>query len=100
MIDDVLALAAVIALAVIAFLAFATAFQYASTPSVCQAAKIALENPGTELHVYGKFRVWNDSQYVYLSCGLRIPLSRVLAINKTMGELVVGSTAGGRLYIK
>ncbi len=67
---------------------------------MCRAAEIALENPGTELVVYGRVWAWNDSRYVYLSCGLRAPLSRVLAINKTAGELVVGSTADGRLYIK
>ena len=100
MTDDVLQLAATTALAVAAFVLFATAFQHASTPAVCQAARIALENPGTELLVYGRFRVWADSQYVYLSCGLRVEKSRVLSIERTEGALHVGTTADGRLYIK
>ncbi|AFA38641.1 hypothetical protein Pogu_0614 [Pyrobaculum oguniense TE7] len=100
MTDDLLQLIATTGLAVLAFVLFATAFQHTSTPSVCQAAKTALENPGTELLVYGKIRVWNDTQYVYLSCGLRVERGRVLVIERTEGALRVGSTADGRLYIK
>lgn len=100
MTDDLLQLVATTALAVAAFVLFATAFQHASTPAVCQAARVALESPGTELLVYGKFRVWSDGQYVYLSCGLRVEKSRVLAVERTEGALRVGTTADGRLYIR
>lgn len=98
MVDDVIHLAAVNALAIAALAAFIA--QHApSTPAICQAAKIALENPGSEIHVYGRVNIAYDGEAVLLSCGLSLPRSRILYINKTEGLLKIGSTADGRLYI-
>jgi hypothetical protein len=98
-IEEYLDLVAVLAMAVIALVTF-FGLSYVSSPSVCKAAEIALANPGSELVVWGRFRYSADSQYVYLSCGLRIPRSSVFAIEKTEGVLRIGSTADGLLYIK
>jgi hypothetical protein len=97
-IEEYLDLVAVLAVAVIALAAFFV-LSYVSSPSVCKAAATVLQNPGSELVVWGKFRYSADSQYVYLSCGLAIPRSSV-RIEKTEGLLRVGSTADGLLYIK
>lgn len=99
MIEEYLDLVAVLAMAVVALVAF-FGVSYVSSPSVCKAAKAVLQNPGSELVVWGRFRYIADSQHVYLSCGLRIPRSSILAIEKTEGVLRVGSTADGLLYIR
>jgi hypothetical protein len=98
MIEEYLDLVAVLAMAVIALLAF-FGLSYGSAPSVCKAAEAALQNPGSELVVWGRFRYSADSQYVYLSCGLAVPRSSV-RIEKTEGLLRVGSTGDGLLYIR
>ncbi len=98
MIEEYLDLVAVLAMAVIALAAF-FGLSYVSSPSVCKAAATVLQNPGSELVVWGRFRYSADSQYVYLSCGLAISRSSV-RIEKTEGLLRVGSTADGLLYIK
>ena len=99
MIEEYLDLVAVLAMAIIAFAAF-SGLSYASSPSVCKAAETVLKNPGSELVVWGRFRYSADSQYVYLSCGLAVPREKILAIEKTEGLLVIGTTVGGLLYIK
>lgn len=99
MIEEYLDLVAVLAMAVVVLAAF-FGLSYVSSPSVCKAAEAVLQNPGSELVVWGRFRYNNDSQHVYLSCGLRIPRSSILAIEKTEGVLRVGSTADGLLYIR
>ncbi len=99
MIEEYLDLVAVLAMAIIALVAF-FGLSYVSSPSVCKAAAAVLQNPGSELVVWGRFRYSADSQYVYLSCGLRISRSSILAIERTEGLLRVGSTADGLLYIK
>jgi hypothetical protein len=99
MIEEYLNLVAVMLMAAVALLAF-FGLSYVSSPSVCKAAEAVLQNPGSELVVWGRFRYSADSQYVYLSCGLRIPRSSVLVIEKTEGVLKIGSTADGLLYIK
>ena len=98
MIEEYLDLVAVLAMAVIALLAF-FGLSYVSSPSVCKAAEAVLQNPGSELVVWGRFRYSADSQYVYLSCGLAVPRSSV-RIEKTEGLLRIGSTTDGLLYIK
>jgi hypothetical protein len=97
-IEEYLDLVAVLAMAVVALVAF-FGLSYASSPSVCKAAEAVLQNPGSELVVWGRFRYSADSQYVYLSCGLAVPRSSV-RIEKTEGLLRIGSTADGLLYIK
>ena len=99
MIEEYLDLVAVLAMAVVALAAF-FGLSYTSSPVVCKAAEAVLQNPGSELVVWGRFRHSADSQYIYLSCGLRIPRSSVLTIEKTEGVLRIGSTADGLLYIK
>ncbi len=99
MIEEYLDLVAVLAMAVIALAAF-FGLSYISSPSVCKAAVAVLQNPGSELVVWGRYRYSADSQHVYLSCGLKIPRSSILAIEKTEGLLRIGSTADGLLYIK
>jgi len=98
MIEEYLDLAAVMLMAVIALVAF-FGLSYVSSPSVCKAAEAVLQNPGSELVVWGRFRYSADPQYVYLSCGLAVPRSSV-RIEKTEGVLRIGSTADGLLYIK
>ncbi len=98
MIEEYLDIVAVLAMAVIALATF-FGLSYASSPSVCKAAATVLQNPGSELVVWGRFRYSADSQYVYLSCGLAVPRSSV-RIEKTEGLLRIGSTADGLLYIK
>lgn len=83
-----------------AAVALALAVANASTPAPCQAAKLALERPGTELLIYGRFRVEDKGESIWLSCGLAVPRSRILAIERMWGVMRVGSTADGRLYIK
>ncbi len=97
MIEEYLDLVAVLAMAVIALAAF-FGLSYASSPSVCKAAEAVLQNPGSELVVWGRFRYTADPQYVYLSCGLKIPRSSI-RIEKTEGLLRIG-TADGLLYIR
>jgi len=99
MIEEYLDLVAVLAMAIIALAAF-FGLSYTTSPSVCKAAEAVLQNPGSELVAWGRFRYSADSQYVYLSCGLAIPRSSVLAIEKTEGLLRIGSTADGLLYIR
>ena len=99
MIEEYLDLVAVLAMAIIAFAAF-SGLSYVSSPSVCKAAETVLKNPGSELVVWGRFRYTADQQHVYLSCGLAVPRSSILAIEKTEGLLVIGTTVGGLLYIK
>ena len=98
MIEEYLDLVAVMLMAVTALAAF-FGLSYATSPSVCKAAATVLQNPGSELVVWGRFRYSADPQYVYLSCGLKIPRSSV-RIEKTEGVLRVGSTADGLLYIR
>jgi hypothetical protein len=98
MIEGYLDLVAVLAMAVIALAAF-FGLSYATSPAVCKAAVAVLQNPGSELVVWGRFRYTADQQYVYLSCGLKIPRSSI-RIEKTEGVLRIGSTANGLLYIK
>jgi hypothetical protein len=98
MIEEYLDIAAVTLMAVTVLAAF-FGLSYVSSPSVCKAAEAVLKNPGSELVVWGRFRYSADSQYVYLSCGLRIPRTSV-RIEKTEGVLRVGSTADGLLYIR
>ncbi len=98
MIEEYLDLVAVLAMAVIVLVAF-FGLSYVSSPVVCKAAEAVLQNPGSELVVWGRFRYSADSQYVYLSCGLAISRSSV-RIEKTEGLLRIGSTADGLLYIK
>ena len=98
MIEEYLDLVAVLAMAVVVLAAF-FGLSYVSSPSVCKAAEAVLQNPGSELVVWGRFRYSADSQYVYLSCGLAVPRSSV-RIEKTEGLLRIGSTADGLLYIK
>jgi hypothetical protein len=97
-IEEYLDLVAVLAMAVIALAAF-FGLSYVSSPVVCKAAEAVLQNPGSELVVWGRFRYSADSQYVYLSCGLAVPRSSV-RIEKTEGLLRIGSTADGLLYIR
>jgi hypothetical protein len=99
MIEEYLDHVAVLAMVVVAFVAF-FGLSYVSSPSVCKAAEAVLQNPGSEVVVWGRFRYTTDQQYIYLSCGLTIPRSSVLAIEKTEGVLRIGSTADGLLYIK
>jgi hypothetical protein len=97
-IEEYLDLVAVLAMAVVALAVF-FGLSYVSSPVVCKAAEAVLQNPGSELVVWGRFRYSADSQYVYLSCGLAVPRSSV-RIEKTEGLLRVGSTADGLLYIR
>jgi hypothetical protein len=97
-IEEYLDLLAVLAMAVVALVTF-FGLSYVSSPVVCKAAEAVLQNPGSELVVWGRFRYSADSQYVYLSCGLAVPRSSV-RIEKTEGLLRIGSTADGLLYIK
>jgi len=98
MIEEYLDLVAVLAMAVVVLVAF-FGLSYTSSPSVCKAAEAVLQNPGSELVVWGRFRYTADSQYIYLSCGLAVPRSSI-RIEKTEGVLRIGSTADGLLYIK
>jgi len=98
-IEEYLDVAAVALMAAAALLLF-FGVEHASTPAVCQAVKLALENPGSELRVYGRFRAERAGGGVYLTCGLYLPGDRILAIEKTRGHLIVGSTADGRIYIR
>jgi hypothetical protein len=98
MIEEYLDLVAVLTMAIIALAAF-FGLSYTSSPTVCRAAEVVLQNPGSELVVWGRFRYSADSHYVYLSCGLAIPRSSV-RIEKTEGVLRIGSTADGLLYIR
>jgi hypothetical protein len=100
MIEEVVEVVGITALATAAFVLFYTAMNHISTPGVCYAARLALENPGSQLVVYGKFSTWSDERYVYLSCGLAVERDRVLAIEKNEGALTVGSTLEGKLYIR
>jgi len=98
MIEEYLDITAVLLMAIAALAAF-FGLSHATSPSVCKAAEAVLKNPGSELVVWGRFRYSNDSQYVYLSCGLAVPRS-FIRIEKTEGVLRIGSTADGLLYIR
>ncbi|MFZ8840031.1 MAG: hypothetical protein ACO2PM_14205 [Pyrobaculum sp.] len=98
MIEEYLDLAAVMLMAVTALAAF-FGLSYVSSPSVCKVAATVMQNPGSELIMWGRFRYSADSQYVYLSCGLVVPRSSV-CIEKTEGLLRIGSTTDGLLYIR
>lgn len=98
MVEDILEVIAVNTLALFTLAIFLTLYTY-STPNVCQVAETVLKFPGSEIHVYGRFKVWNDTKHVYLSCGLALPRDKVLQINRTEGLLRIGSTAEGKLYI-
>lgn len=74
-------------------------FDYYSTPAPCVAARLVLQNPGSEIIAYGKFRVFEEGGYLYLTCGLKIERDRVLHIEKTRGVLKIGTTSSGLLYI-
>ncbi|MFN3803520.1 MAG: hypothetical protein ACK4SY_00480 [Pyrobaculum sp.] len=95
-----LTLAALLLLAVATFSSYVATFVHLSTPAPCQAVKMALEVPGSELVVYGRFHVVKDGGYLYLSCGVKIERWRVLAIERTAGVLTIGTTADGLLYIR
>lgn len=99
MIDEILQLVAVVAMAAVVLFAAAQAYDNYTTPSVCKAVETVLKNPGSEVVVYGKVKAWLDGSYVYLSCGLAVNKSR-LVVKKTTGRLIIGSTADGVLYIK
>jgi hypothetical protein len=99
MIEEYLDIIAVLLMAAVALVTF-FGLSYTLSPSVCKAVEAVLQNHGSVLVVWGRFRYSADSQYVYLSCGLRIPRSSVLAIEKTEGHLRIGSTADGLLYIR
>jgi len=98
MIEEYLDITAVLLMAIAALAAF-SGLSHATSPSVCKAAAAVLQNPGSELVVWGRFRYSADSQHVYLSCGLAVPRSSI-RIEKTEGLLRIGSTADGLLYIK
>ncbi|MEM1837435.1 MAG: hypothetical protein QW259_06615 [Pyrobaculum sp.] len=100
MIDDVLYVAAVTALAAAALGTYvAMLINFSATPAPCVAAKMVLESPGSEVVVYGRFKVVEVGDYVYLSCGLYVPKTKA-EILKTSGRLTVGSTPDGVLYIR
>ncbi len=99
MIEEYLDLIAVLLMAAAALLLF-FGVEHASTPAVCQAVRLVLENPGSELHIFGKFCAEYVSDGVYLSCGLFLPRGKVLSIEKTQGYLIIGSTADGKIYIR
>lgn len=99
MIEEYLDIIAVTAMAVIALTLF-FGVEHVSTPAVCQAVKLVLESPGSELRVYGRFRVEYATDGAYLSCGLLLPRDRILSIEKTQGHLIIGSTADGKIYIR
>jgi hypothetical protein len=99
MIEDVVSVVAVVALAVAAALVITMALANFSTPSVCRAAELVLQNPGSTLVVYGRFRVWSDNKSVYFSCGLVVERQRIVAVEKTEGVLIIESTPDGTLYI-
>ncbi|MEM4439700.1 MAG: hypothetical protein QW680_13825 [Pyrobaculum sp.] len=98
MIEEYLELAAATALAVIAITAFAYIFAYITTPAACQAVRLAAENPGSELVVYGRVKYEAAGDRVFI-CGLVIEKSRII-IEKTEGALRIGSTADGVVYIR
>jgi len=100
MIDEYLGLIATLLLAVATLAVLFTEFDNFSTPSVCTAVKIALENPGSEVVTYGKVKVQNIGDRVYFSCGVAVEKRRVMTVEKTEGVLIVGTTADGLLYVK
>jgi hypothetical protein len=99
MIEDIVELAGVIALTVATLFIFYSVITHISTPSVCYAVKLVLENPGSRLVTYGRFFVWSDEHYVYLSCGLAIERTRIVTIKKTEGVITVESTYDGKIFI-
>jgi len=100
MIDEYLGLIATLLLAVSTLAVLFAAFDNFSTPSVCTAVKMALENPGSEVMVYGKVKVWDLGDRLYFSCGVAVEKRRVMTVEKTEGALVIGTTADGLLYVK
>lgn len=100
MTDYYLTLIGFLFLVTAALTVYITSLTHYSTPTPCLAVKLVLQNPGSELVVYGKFRVFEEDSYVYLTCGLKIERQRVLYIEKTEGVLRVGSTSDGLLYIR
>mgnify|MGYP000709127464 CR=1 FL=1 len=99
MIEEYLDLIAVVLMASVALVLF-LGVEHVSTPSVCQAVKLALENPGSEFRVFGNFKTENSTAGIYLSCGLLLPKNKVLAIEDRHGYLIIGSTADGKIYIR
>jgi hypothetical protein len=99
MIEEYLDLVAVMLMAAMA-LSLIFGVQYISTPSVCQAVKLVLENPGSELRIYGRFEIRNYTDHLYINCGLWVPKDQVLTIEKAQGYMIIGSTAEGKLYIR
>jgi len=100
MIDEYLGLIATLLLAVATLAVLFGAFDNFSTPSVCTAVKIALENPGSEVVAYGKVNVLDLGDHLYFSCGVAVEKWRVIALEKTEGLLTIGTTADGLLYIR
>ncbi|MCY0891728.1 MULTISPECIES: hypothetical protein [Pyrobaculum] len=100
MTDDLLQIVAITVFSILVLTLFLLIFPYVSTPAVCQATRLVLENPGSEIIVYGRFRVSNDTYFVYFSCGLQIPKEKIQVIYKTEGKLVIGTTADGFLYVR
>ncbi|ABO07753.1 hypothetical protein [Pyrobaculum calidifontis] len=100
MIDVYLGLIATLLLAVATLAVLFTVFDNFSTPSVCTAVKIALENPGSEVIAYGKVKVWDLDDRLYFSCGVAVEKRRIMTVEKTEGLLTIGTTAEGLLYIK
>jgi len=100
MIDEYLGLIATLLLAAATLAVLFTAFDNFSTPTVCTAVKMVLENPGSEVLAYGKVRVWDHGDHLYFSCGVAVEKRRVIAVEKTEGLLTIGTTADGLLYIR
>lgn len=100
MTDYLLQVVAITIFSILILTLFLLIFPYVSTPAVCQATRLVLENPGSEIIVYGRFRVSNDTRFVFFSCGLQIPKEKIQVIYRTEGKLVIGTTADGLLYVK
>jgi len=100
MIDEYLGIIATLLLAVATLAVLFTAFDNFSTPTVCTAVKMVLENPGSEILTYGKVRVWDLGGHLYFSCGVAVEKRRIMTVEKTEGLLTIGTTAEGLLYIK
>jgi len=100
MIDEYLGIIATLLLAVATLAVLFAAFDNFSTPSICTTVKIALENPGSEVIAYGKVKVWDLGDRVYFSCGVAVEKRRIMAVEKTEGVLIIGTTADGLLYIR
>jgi len=100
MIDEYLGIIATLLLALAVLTVLFTAFDNFSTPSVCTAVKIVLENPGSEVVAYGKVKAWDLGDRLYFSCGVAVEKQRVMTVEKTEGMLIIGTTADGLLYTR